>query len=375
MARAWLGGEVPAPPGGHEGPASYYAARPEGVLPQPLAGPAPAFGSGTSGLCEDVEAYIALRHVGKWHDTLNHHASTRPKMHGGPLVRSVTACKWFLRESAPGSASAPWCCTLQLPNSFAPNDGLEVVAVGKGASRDEASEHACRQVIAQLLLRDPSRVVLRPKQWKVAPDELLAGMPGASGAPQALPVHIRARGAGGAAGGAGGAALSLADKDAQVADVVRACLRKYGGRFNPSHIPGNFFLQFDRLLLPGELRPFVERHPEFASAPLPDGRKGYVITWASGAAPSSASASRGREGQNKNELLNNMPGLSSSSAAERPEGAEGEAGGRGINNRRQGRNKIVAPSSASAAGKDGGVECEGGAEGRENVDRVRVIEM
>ena len=58
-----------------------------------------------------------------WHWTLNNHASTRPKIHGGPIVPSITKCKTF---TEPGSASASWQCTLDLPNSFAKDDGIRL---------------------------------------------------------------------------------------------------------------------------------------------------------------------------------------------------------------------------------------------------------
>ena len=39
-----------------------------------------------------VEDYIEARHEGvTWHITLNNHASTRPKIYGGPIVKSVAA--------------------------------------------------------------------------------------------------------------------------------------------------------------------------------------------------------------------------------------------------------------------------------------------
>ena len=108
--------------------------------PQPLAG-LPA-----------VEAYLQERHKGKWHTTLNNHASTRPKGAGGALVRSVSECKSYTELLF---ADANWKCSLHLPNSFTPADG-------EGATQDEASENTCRKALAMLLLQSPSQVVLRP---------------------------------------------------------------------------------------------------------------------------------------------------------------------------------------------------------------------
>ena len=172
--------ELPQPLAGPE-TGSMAGARdgthgPETLMPQPLAG------------LLDVEEYIALHHVGSWHWTLNHHASTRPKKYGGPLVKAVTACKTYT-EAAPGR----WHCTVDLPNSFSPGDGWQLLAEGEGGTQNEASEHTCRRALAVLFMRNPSQVVVRPNQWKVLPDALLANLPGIHGVHQALPVHIPMR--------------------------------------------------------------------------------------------------------------------------------------------------------------------------------------
>ena len=105
-----------------------------------------------------VEVYITEHHKGSWHTTLNNHASTRPKAYGGPLVNAVTACKSYSQSlAAPGGACK--LCLLDFPNSFAPSDGRRLQAQGSGKSENEASENACRQAVAKLLLMEPSQVV------------------------------------------------------------------------------------------------------------------------------------------------------------------------------------------------------------------------
>ena len=162
--------------------------------------------------------------MGSWHTTLNNHASTRPKEYGGALVQSVQKCKTFT-PAAPGSASAPWRCSLDLPNSFSPGDGRRVQVEAEGNTKEEASEKACRLAMARLLVADSSQVILRPKHWNVSPDALLAQMPGNGEARQALPAATRKRSQ---ASGSEGATLGPAERDARVADVVRDCLRLYG---------------------------------------------------------------------------------------------------------------------------------------------------
>ena len=253
-----------------------------------------------------VQEYIALHHTKHitWHFTLNNHMSTRPKEYGGPLVHSVTKCKTYTQVE-PGVASSPWQCDLDLPNSFAPDDGLRLEVSGQASTKEAASEITCHLAMALLLNANPSQVVLRPKHWNISIDALVAGLPQADAVPQALPVH--ARGANRNNDGAD-APLSPADVESQVSDLIQRCLKAHGGSFDPSHInnravgigPGEERVHsvLDRLLQPGELREFIDRHPDFQWC-----RSGVhmYITWASfasassqdpaGVAPSFASAS------------------------------------------------------------------------------------
>ena len=233
-----------------------------------------------------VEAYLLEHRVSKisWHAVLNNHASTRPKRHGGPLVRAVTECKEF---AAPGGASAEWRCTLTLPNSFAPGDSRRVVVTGEGTSKHAASEHACLGAVASLISESPSDFLLRPAHWKVSPDVLVANLPGvdpASGGHQALPVHTPAtrRGAGEEA--------DAPDADARLVALVRDCLVAHGGEIDPSRISHNkmglgtrderVYEKFNKLLAPGGLKAFVESHSdEFTWNPKAS-NTGMVITWA-----------------------------------------------------------------------------------------------
>ena len=64
---------------------------------------------------EAVETYLEHHHTHiSWQVALNNHACTRPKKYGGPLVHSLTNYKTFLHVE-PGSASAAWRCSLDLP--------------------------------------------------------------------------------------------------------------------------------------------------------------------------------------------------------------------------------------------------------------------
>ena len=245
---------------------------------------------------------MATHHLGSWHTTLNNHASTRPKMYGGPLVPSVSRCKTFehiapgsASAAAPGSASAAWRCSLDLPNSFTPTDGRRLQTEGYATTKDEASELACRRAVALLLMMEPSQVVLRPAHWRISPSALLEGLPFTHTAHQALPVHVAPRSL---QAGVEAGRLTAAEVNDRVAALLRWCLTAHGGSFDPSRISRAalgqqlgeeaVYSQLNKLLLPGGLRPFVESHPEFSWTT--HGQKGMLITWALGAEPAAASS-------------------------------------------------------------------------------------
>ena len=241
---------------------------------------------------EAVASYLAEHHQAhiSWHITLNNHASTRSRAHGEPLVKAVTDCKTYTHV-APGSASAAWQCSLNLPNSFNANDGIRLQTEGYGCTQNTASEDACRQAVIYLLMTNPSQVILQPKHWNISPSALLEGLPGTETVHQALPVHVPARSR---EAGVEAQTLSAAQVDERVADILRRCLYAHGGEFDPSKIsskdlgqkPGEerVYYQLNKLILPGRLRPFIDRHPEFSWTRR---GPGMLITWA----PSSASAS------------------------------------------------------------------------------------
>ena len=79
-----------------------------------------------------VENYIAVHHSPAltWHVTMNNTCSTRPRRYGGSTVYSVTDCKMF-NQARDGT----WICCLVLPNSFTPDDNLQVVGEGQTYQR------------------------------------------------------------------------------------------------------------------------------------------------------------------------------------------------------------------------------------------------
>ena len=233
-----------------------------------------------------VEAYLLECHVQtiSWHTVLNNHASTRPKEHGGPLVTAVTKCKVYAASGADG-----WRCTLTLPNSFAAGDGRQLVATGESATKVQASELACLRAVALLVTENPGQVLFRDVHWKVPADEVKANLPGLAAADpasggHALPVHTPARLQG------AGSEADAPDADARLLELVEDILKTHGGEFDPSRISYKKLRRwraeppwetFNKLLKPGGLKGFVEKHSDKFAWRLPAGNnKGMLITWA-----------------------------------------------------------------------------------------------
>ena len=170
-----------------------------------------------------------------------------------------------------------------------------------GATKQEASELACFRAVAHLISKSASQFVLRPTHWKVSPDDLVANLPGAdpaSGGRMVRPVHARPRrwGAGQEVGDEVAQVLTDAERtDDDLVALVRACLEKHAGEFDPS---SNFhrkmrlgprderaYTTFNKLLNSRRLKAFIESHSdEFAWNPRDDcSNKGAVISWAHGA--------------------------------------------------------------------------------------------
>ena len=86
---------------------------------------------------------------------------------------------------------------------------------------------------------------------------------------QALPVHVRTRWV-----------------SERVTDIIKQCLNAHGGSFDPSQIrhknlgllPSDvrMYSRLNKLLQPGQLREFVDGHPEFEWHQ--NGPRGMVVT-------------------------------------------------------------------------------------------------
>jgi hypothetical protein len=249
---------------------------------------------------EKAKAFLKEHHVKSvtWHHVLNNTTSTRPKTHGGKVVRSLTDHKHYEAQGA-GFATPMMRCTIRLPNSFAPDDRTVFEVTGAGPTRDAASEDACCGAMVQLLCAEPNNVVLRPAHWTIPIGAILTQFleqfgdlqPGTLHQP--LAVH-RPR-------GDPAVKIDMDDQKKQaVEEILRRCLNTHDGAFDPSVISRKRYgleddapwVVLDSLLNKGDLRTFVEQHTEFAWRP--HGPKGMIITWASDHAPAAGASSSGQ---------------------------------------------------------------------------------
>jgi hypothetical protein len=230
-----------------------------------------------------VEDFISQLHKPSmsWHTTLNNHASMRPKEYGGPLVPSVSGCKQYERVRADSS----WRCHLWMPSTCEPNDGEILDVVGVARTKDEASENACRRAMAVALWKNPSVVVLRPCHWQASVSDILQGLPCSLGERQVLPARTRSR-----AVEVDADRFPTGEKVDRVSDILRDCLIRSDGTFDPAHInhrrmgfaknEERVYSRLNKLLRPGELKPFIENDSEFAWQQGPG--KGMLVTWGKG---------------------------------------------------------------------------------------------
>ena len=160
--------------------------------------------------------------------------------------------------------------------------------------------------------------MLQTVRWKVTPDELVANLPGVAADPasggHALPVHARARLEG------AGSEADAPDADARLVELVKDILKTHGGEFDPSRISRQKVRwrderpleTFNKLLTPGGLKGFLDKHSDkFAWRQQAD-NKGMLITWANWVT---------QEGRVPPWETAPQQGVASGSGLQRPEGA------------------------------------------------------
>ncbi len=115
-----------------------------------------------------IEDLIEDSHAStNWNLILNNTTSTRPKDCGGSLFRSLAEQNNFQQTGS------TWSCTILMPCSFAPGDGLSFAVTTSAETEKKADAAACRSVLANLLMRDASAVTLRQTHWSCSTADLV----------------------------------------------------------------------------------------------------------------------------------------------------------------------------------------------------------
>jgi len=236
-----------------------------------------------------------------WHTVLNNTTTTRPKSRGGPVVSALTKLKHFdmIPAGTEGFVTPMHRCVLLLPHSFTAFDDKKVEAIGYGQNAKEASEAACCDALVKLLCAEPYNVVLHRTHWNLPTNALqdevnrltnehqplVAPPPRELGEATIHTEHIvehqplvvpPSR------------PLEEASRLSLVGQVVRRCLETHDGKFDPARISSRRYdaqsneaapwKVLETALKKGELRGFIEEHPDFQW--IPNGPKGMLITWA-----------------------------------------------------------------------------------------------
>jgi hypothetical protein len=119
-----------------------------------------------------LETFLrAKKSTMSWHTIVNNTTSTRPKVNGGKLFKSLTALEQT-RQTRDGEHT----CTISMPCSFDTGDSEGFTVERTGNSQREAIEAACLRVFAILCLKDRRRVIFRSSHWKCSLEELLEGI-------------------------------------------------------------------------------------------------------------------------------------------------------------------------------------------------------
>ena len=250
---------------------------------------------------DNLEAVVDLigpLHRGniQWYNTLNNSTSTRPKDHGGIVVKSMGKLRKF-QPLADGRVA----CTLSLPYVTATGRS-ELQARGEGNAQEAASEECCKRMVAKMLAADPRGFTLREKHWTVDISEVVRQVNAVLLQPLEHPVALppNRRGATGPnGGGLRGREMDREERDAEVYACIWRILASHGGKFNPARIAHHKFaagatgvqkayVQLDELLARQELWDWVQASDAFDC--VRDGNS-MVVSWAASSAASGATSS------------------------------------------------------------------------------------
>ena len=210
-----------------------------------------------------------------WRSVLDNHFN-RAESIGGPIIPSIQACHsvW----PAFGGSVEGWGAHLNIENSLAVGDGLQLSVFGYGNAKSQAIQDMRQKTLALLLLTDASQVLLQPAQWRVSPNEIINATatfkriyvekwldPSAIGdmrmgdeQPRVQPPPPRAR----ARSFIQTPGQQQQERDERVTAILNTEIAAYGTA-KPFMLQRGRMRLLAELLPPGALRPWVEAHCQF----------------------------------------------------------------------------------------------------------------
>ena len=216
-----------------------------------------------------------------WHNILNLTTSTRPKVNGGALFRSLTDVTQQAREGKQHK------CTMTLPCAFEHGDGLGFTVSALANTASQAHELACRKALTKLLSLDAGRVVLRPTSWHCTEEDIVQHFAQVLGTDMHQPLAVPEPRASRSAYEAPEAGEE-AEREQAIVKLLRECLENEDGKCDPSNFkqlpdgrkPG---LELDHLLKRETLQAFIKSHAEFELVKIQKhNKKGFEVSTGEG---------------------------------------------------------------------------------------------
>ena len=285
-------------------PAQSSADQPPAQPEQALADQLPA-GQPLAALEEWLQSQLKDKRT--WHNMLNLTTSTRPKVNGGALFRSLSDVTQQAREGQQHK------CTMTLPCAFEHGDGLGFTVSALANTGSQAHELACRKALTKLLSLDAGRVVLRPTSWHCTEEDIVQHFAQVLGTDMHQPLAVPEPRASRSAYKAPEAGKE-AEREQAILDLLGECIENaQNGKCDPSHFKPlrdgrKPALLLDRLLKRETLKAFIESHAEFEVFKIQKhNKKGFDLSTGEGnawgfkwaAAPSPALGRLGSKGKHQ----------------------------------------------------------------------------
>ena len=196
-----------------------------------------------------------------WHNILNLTTSSRPKVNGGALYRTLSDVTEQAMEGQQHKS------TITLPCAFEHGDGLGFTVSALHNNAKQAHQLACRKALTKLLSLDAGRVVLRTTSWHCAEEDIVQHFAQALGKDKHQPLAVPEPRASRSAYEAPEAGEE-AEREQAIVSLLQECLENEHGECDLSKFkrlpdgrkPGS---ELDHLIKKGDLQVFIKSHAEF----------------------------------------------------------------------------------------------------------------